>query len=233
MNRPASDAGEIAARLDRVRQRVTLAAARAGRPPGSIRLVIATKTQSPEAIRAAWLAGGREFGENYVQEAVRKRAALGDLAGLRWHLIGHLQTNKAKAAARCFDMVQTLDSKRVADALARARPSPMPVLIEVNVGGEASKSGVQPGDAEGLIEAVRGKTEVLGLMTIPPASGPVEDSRRYFGALVRLRNTLAAASGLPLGELSMGMTDDFEIAIEEGATIVRIGRAIFGERESK
>jgi len=226
------DTGAIAERLGSVRERIALAAARAHRDPAAVRLVLATKTQSPAAIRAAYLAGARDFGENYVQEAVGKRPALADLAGIRWHLIGHLQTNKAATAARCFDLIQTLDSERLANSLARARPSPpMPVLIEVNLGTEASKTGVAPGRAEGLIEAVRGQTAVLGLMAIPPAAGA--DSRAahsYFARLRELRDRLAATTGLALSELSMGMTDDFEIAIAEGATIVRIGRAVFGAR---
>ncbi len=236
----AHSAGAIAERLARVRERIAIAAERARRDPASVRLVLASKTQSPEAVRAAYLAGARDFGENYVQEAVAKRQALADLPDIRWHLIGHLQTNKAAAAARCFDLIQTLDSERLADALARARPSPpMPVLIEVNLGGEAGKSGIVPERVKALIEAVRDRTEVRGLMAIPPAPGataPGEDSRtarHYFARLRELRDRLAAATGLALSELSMGMTGDFEIAMEEGATIVRVGRAVFGERGAR
>jgi PLP dependent protein len=226
---------EIASRLQAVRQRIAEAAARAGRDPASVRLVLASKTQSPEALRAAYLAGARDFGENYVQEAASKRAALTDLADIRWHMIGHLQTNKAKIAIAMFDLIQTLDSERLAAAITRVRPSPpMPTLIEVNTGGEASKSGVSPESVEALIGAVRAKVAVLGLMTIPPpAPTPGEAGtwgRRYFAALRELRGRLAAATGLALSELSMGMTDDFEAAIEEGATMVRVGRAVFGER---
>jgi len=232
----ANRAGAIAERLARVRERIAIAADRARRDPASVRLVLASKTQSAEAVRAAYLAGARDFGENYVQEAVGKRAALADLPDIRCHLIGHLQTNKAAAAARCFELIQTLDSERLAAALARARPSPpMPVLIEVNLGGESSKSGVASERVEALIEAVRYQTEVRGLMAIPPAA-PDEDSgtaRRYFATLRELRDRLAAATGLALSELSMGMTDDFELAIAEGATIVRVGRAVFGERGHK
>jgi len=239
MSEPASLSyqSEIAARLEGGRERIARAARRAGREPESVCMVLASKTQSPEAIRAAYLAGARDFGENYVQEAERKRGALSDLAGIRWHLIGHLQTNKARNAARCFDLIQSLDSERLADALARARPTPpIQVLIEVNIGGEASKSGVAPERVEHLIDAARDKVEVLGLMTIPPAPAAGEDSgrvRAYFARLRAMRDRLAATTGLALSELSMGMTDDFEIAIEEGATIVRIGRAIFGERAGK
>jgi pyridoxal phosphate enzyme (YggS family) len=225
----------ISARLERVRERIALAVARSGRPPSAVRLVLASKTQTPAAIRAAYLAGARDFGENYVQEAVRKRAALiGDPEGARWHLIGHLQTKKVNAAVECFDLIQSLDSERLAAALARARPSArFPVLVEVNIGGEASKTGVAVDDVERLIDSVRGMVAVQGLMTIPPVSWRAADSRgarAYFEALRRLRDRLAAATGLALSELSMGMSEDFEIAIEEGATIVRIGRAVFGER---
>jgi PLP dependent protein len=229
-----SQKSEIATRLERVRGRIAQAARRAGRDPESIRLILASKTQTPEAIREAYRAGAREFGENYVQEAIRKREALADLTNIRWHLIGHLQTNKAKLAVQCFDLIETLDSERIADAISRARPQPlMPVLIEVNVAGEASKSGVAPDAVGALIAAVRDRVEVRGLMTIPPPLAPGDDparSRRYFAALRELRDRLAAATGLALSGLSMGMTDDFEIAIEERATIVRIGRAVFGER---
>jgi PLP dependent protein len=228
---------DIGSRLARLRERIAHAALRTGRDPASVRLVLASKTHTPEAIRAAYLYGAREFGENYVQEAARKRAALSDLAGIRWHLIGHLQTNKARAATQCFDLIQSLDSERLAAALASAHPSPpMPVLIEVNIAGEASKSGVEPEGAERLTDAVRGRVSVLGLMAIPPADtidSNAERARAYFASLRRLRDRLAAATGLALSELSMGMSDDFEIAIEEGATIVRIGRAVFGERPKK
>ncbi len=222
---------EIAERLGAVRDRIADAARRAHRGPESVRLVLASKTQPPEALRAAFAAGARDFGENYVQEAAAKRDALADLRELRWHLIGHLQTNKARAAAALFDLIHSLDSARLADALARARPSPqVRVLVEVNLGGEASKTGVAPADAERLIEAARVKVEIAGLMTIPPPAESAERARPYFVRLRELRDRLAASTGLALSELSMGMTDDFEVAIEEGATMVRIGRAVFGER---
>jgi PLP dependent protein len=225
-------AGEIAARLDAVRDRMRSAAGRAGRDPESVRLVLASKTQPPAAIRAAYAAGAREFGENYVQEAMAKRESLTDLADLRWHLIGHLQRNKAKPAAAAFATIETLDSAALAQALARAQDDPpVTVLIEINLGGEASKSGVAPASADALISAVRDLVEVRGLMTVPPAGHGAEDSRPYFARLRELRDRLARASGLALSDLSMGMTDDFEIAIEEGATIVRVGRAVFGERD--
>ena len=225
------DAQEIADRLAAVRQRITAAAWRSARAPDTIRLVLASKTQSPQAIRSAYQAGVREFGENYVQEALAKQQALVDLKDVRWHLIGHLQSNKANAAAQSFDMIQTLDSLRLAQAIARVRRgAPMPVLVEINLGGEASKTGVSPDGAEELIMAVMDKVEVKGLMAIPPPGPAAEFSRPYFIRLRELRDRLAGSTGLALSELSMGMTDDFEVAIEEGASIVRVGRAIFGER---
>ncbi len=224
-------ASEISERLAEVRERVAAAARRARRDPASVRILLASKTQPPEAIRAAYAAGAREFGENYVQEAAAKQDALVDLPDLRWHLIGHLQTNKAREAARRFVLIHSLDSTRLAAALARARPGMrVPVLIEVNAAGEATKSGVAADAVEPLLLAVRETVEVVGLMTIPPPTSVAEDARRYFAALREMRERLAARTGLALSELSMGMTDDFEVAIEEGATIVRIGRAVFGER---
>jgi PLP dependent protein len=223
---------EIARRLGAVRQRIATAATRSRRRPESVRLVLATKTQPPEAVLAAHEAGAQEFGENYVQEAEAKQARLGALEGVVWHLIGHLQSNKARPAVKAFDLIQTLDSTKLAEALERARPSPpVAVLIQVNIAGESSKSGVAPEQTERLIEAVRRKVAVMGLMAIPPPAGTVSDARRHFAALRELRDRLAASTGLALSELSMGMTDDFEIAIEEGATIVRVGRAVFGERK--
>ena len=150
---------------------------------------------------------------------------------IRWHMIGHLQTNKARAALETFDIVQTLDSERLATAFFRLRPSPpIPVLIEVNLGNETSKNGVAPNHVEPLIESVRRKVNLIGLMTIPPPAANPDSARPYFARLRELRERLAAATGIALCELSMGMTDDFEVAIEEGASIVRVGRAIFGER---
>ncbi|MGZ6241739.1 MAG: YggS family pyridoxal phosphate-dependent enzyme [Candidatus Binataceae bacterium] len=228
---------EIAARLTAVRERIARAANRVKRDPAAVRLVLASKTQPPEAIRAAYVAGAREFGENYVQEAATKQDALADLQDLeelRWHLIGHLQTNKARDAANRFALIHSLDSARLGLALGRARPAPpVRVLIEVNAAGEASKSGVAAADLERLIEETRATVEILGLMTIPPPASDPERSRSHFVALRATRDRLAAATGLALSELSMGMTDDFEVAIEEGATIVRVGRAIFGERRGR
>jgi pyridoxal phosphate enzyme (YggS family) len=225
--------GEITARLAELRERVALAARRAGRDLAAVTVVLASKTQPPEAIRAAYADGAHEFGENYVQEAAAKQDALADLGDLRWHLIGHLQSNKARDAANRFALIQSLDSARLAAALGRVRPAPrVPVLIEVNAAGEVSKTGVEAAGLERLIEAARAAVDILGLMTIPPAAPDPERARPHFAMLREMRDRLAAATGLALSELSMGMTGDFEVAIEEGATIVRVGRAIFGERAS-
>jgi PLP dependent protein len=222
---------EIAERLEIVRARIGAAAYKTGRDASSIRLVLASKTQPSDAIRAAAEAGARDFAENYVQEAIAKRAELADLTEIRWHLIGHLQTNKTKTAASAFALIHSVDSVRLAEALARAQPSPrVHALIEVNLGAEASKSGVAPEGVGAILDAARGKLEIDGLMTIPPPTPRAEAARPYFARLRELRDRLAMQSGYALSELSMGMTDDFEVAVEEGATIVRIGRAVFGER---
>src|SRR5271169_320868 len=145
------DCAEIARALDAVRDRIAAAQRRAGRAPGSVRLVLASKTQPPQAVRAAYEAGARDFGENYVQEALDKQTALSDLKDIRWHLIGHLQTNKARVAAAAFDTIESLDSVRLGEALARARPQrPIPVLVEINLGREGSKTGVAPEGVEAL-----------------------------------------------------------------------------------
>ena len=222
---------EIRERFTIVQARVGAAVYKAGRDASSIRLVLASKMQPSEAIRAAANAGARDFGENYVQEAIAKRAELSDLTEIRWHLIGHLQTNKVKVAASGFALIHSVDSVRLAEALARAQPSPrVHALIEVNLGGEASKTGVAPDGVAAILDAARDKLEIDGLMTIPPPASTAEAARPFFAQLRELRDRLATQSGYALSELSMGMSDDFEVAIEEGATIVRIGRAVFGER---
>jgi PLP dependent protein len=225
-----SSAPQITDRFQQVQSRIVDALKRAGRESESVRLVLASKTQPPEALAAAYAAGGRDFGENYVQEAVSKRSALG-LLDIRWHLIGHLQTNKARAAVETFSLIQTLDNQRLAAALFRLRPSPpMPVLVEINLAAERSKSGIAPKDAESLINSVREQVDIQGLMAVPPVTPGAEAAQTFFRELRELRDRLAGATGLALTELSMGMTDDFEVAILEGATIVRVGRAVFGER---
>ncbi|HSU90380.1 MAG TPA: YggS family pyridoxal phosphate-dependent enzyme [Sporolactobacillaceae bacterium] len=222
---------DIATRLKIVRERIDAAAQRSRRDASSIRLVLASKMQPAAAIRAAWRSGARDFGENYVQEAVSKRAELLDLADIRWHLIGHLQSNKARLAASTFELIHSIDSARLANAIARALDAPrVRALVEVNLGAESSKSGVPPDEVAHLLDASRYKIQVVGLMTIPPPSATPELARPYFAKLREMRDRLAIETGITLSELSMGMSDDFEIAIEEGATIVRIGRAVFGER---
>jgi pyridoxal phosphate enzyme (YggS family) len=224
-------AQEIRDRLELVRDRIADAIRLAGRQPDSVRLVLASKTQPPAALAAAADAGARDFGENYVQEAVAKRAALAR-TDLRWHLIGHLQTNKARLALETFSLIQTLDDQRLAATLHRLRPTlRMPTLIEINLAAESSKSGIEPQSAEELINSVRDQVDIQGLMAVPPVTATAEAARPFFRQLRELRDRLAAATALALTELSMGMTDDFPVAILEGATIVRVGRAVFGERQ--
>ncbi len=204
-----------------------LARIRAAIPP-NVTLIAVSKTQSPDAIREAYAAGQRDFGENYAQEWRDKARALGDLPGLVWHFIGALQTNKVKYLVGQAGWVHTVDRLALAEELSRrsaARAVTTRVLLEVNVGGEASKSGCAPGEVPALAGAVARLPGLAlrGLMCIPPAD---EDPRPHFAALRRLRDSL----GLPLPDLSMGMSGDYPIAIEEGATLVRVGTAIFGAR---
>ena len=216
-------AEEIAAGVAEVRERIARAAARSGRDPAGVTLVAVTKTKPLEDALAAWAAGIRAFGENRVQEAEEKFPALPEDA--ERHLIGPLQSNKANRAARVASVVQTVDSADLARRLSRAAESAgkrLTVFLEVHLGGEATKAGIEPADAAGLAEEVRRlpALTLAGLMTIPPPG----DTRPHFAALRRLAKELGVA------ELSMGMSDDFEAAVEEGATHVRIGTAIFGHR---
>jgi len=216
---------DVAANLAAVRARIARAAERAGRDPGSVHLIAVSKTKPAALVRAALAAGATDFGENYVQEAVAKRAEVG--AGGRWHLIGHLQRNKAARAVETFDCIQTVDSAALGTALARhaaEQQRTIHVLVEVRVGGEATKSGVDPAVLPALLAELRSPALVVdGLMTVPPPGDP-EAARPHFRTL----RALGERAGLR--ELSMGMSDDFEVAIEEGATMVRVGRAIFGAR---
>jgi pyridoxal phosphate enzyme (YggS family) len=222
-----------------VRERVAEAARRAGRRPEEIALMAVSKTHPPERIREAHAAGLRLFGENRVQEFAGKAGALADLAGAEWHMIGHLQTNKAGKAAELFGAVDSVDSVKLAeklDAAARGLGKKLRVLIEINVGEEAAKSGLAPDSPELeelLLAAPRFEALVFrGLMTVPPFTDDPEEARLYFRKLRELRDAIAArklrAVGMDL--LSMGMSHDFEAAIEEGSTCVRVGTAIFGER---
>jgi hypothetical protein len=218
---------EIAGRLAGVRARIDAACARAGRSPRDITLVGVSKQQPASAIRAAFDAGLRDFGENRVQEAAQKIEELRALGiAPRWHLIGHLQRNKAAAAISLFDILHSVDSERVAEAIDAHADRRVPVLLEVNVAGEPAKFGVAPAELPALAERIGRlpRIELLGLMTVAPQVANPEDVRPVFRRLRELGDTV----GLP--ELSMGMTDDFEVAIEEGSTLVRVGRAIFGAR---
>ncbi len=223
-------------RLARVRGAITQAARRAGRDPEGVRLVAVTKTVPPEVVREAYDAGARIFGENYVQEALDKVDHLPHDA--RWHMIGHLQSNKAKRAVETFSVVQTLDRPSLADALekaARNRDRTLNVLLQVNVGEEATKSGATPEEAVALVRRAPDwpSLRLCGLMAIPPYHPDPEAVRPHFRALRALAERIEALAvpGVTMGERSMGMSHDFEVAIEEGATLVRVGTAIFGERE--
>jgi pyridoxal phosphate enzyme (YggS family) len=223
----------IARNLEDVRSRIAAAARRAGRDPGAVRLVAVSKTVDLDRIREALAAGQRLFGENYVQEARDKIAVLGSEAN--WHLVGHLQTKKAKAAVELFDLIHSVDRLKLAQALdqAAARSGKVQeILLQVNLAGEESKSGAAPEDLPELLQQVSrlSQVRVLGLMTMPPWLADPEAVRPYFRALREWRDRCRTHTGLPLEELSMGMSGDFEVAVEEGATLVRVGTSIFGSR---
>jgi pyridoxal phosphate enzyme (YggS family) len=223
-----SAAAAVGANLARVQARIADAAVRAGRAPASVCLVGVSKTFPAESVLSAARAGLQDIGENRVQEAIPKAAAVA-LAGAspRWHLIGHLQTNKVKAALALFAEIESVDSLHLAESLSRHAVTPIEVLLEVNVAGESSKTGFSPAEIltlAGRIADLPG-LDVRGLMTVAPLADDPEDVRPVFRQL----RELGQAVGLP--ELSMGMSGDYEVAISEGATIVRIGRAIFGARE--
>jgi hypothetical protein len=227
---------DIAQRLEQVRSRIAVAASAAGRAPESVHLIAVSKTKPVNDIRAAFAAGQRDFGENYVQELELKAAELSDLEELRFHFIGHLQRNKAKIVVCHAHMLHTVDSVRLVHELEKRVPAakaPLRVLVEVNVGDEAQKSGVAPGEVAAVLDAVDAAQalQLLGLMTVPPWSDEPRDTRRYFDALSALRDRAGGAARLP--ELSMGMSADLEHAIAAGATYVRVGTAIFGERAPK
>jgi pyridoxal phosphate enzyme (YggS family) len=213
-------------RLAQVRDRIDGAAVRAGRDASTITLVAVTKVFPASVIREAYKAGLRDFGENYVQEFEAKALEAGDLAGARFHLIGHLQSNKARKAAELFSVIQTVDSAKLARRLDEAA-RPLDVMLEVKISPEEAKSGADPAELPGLIDAVRATRHLnlIGLMTMPPWSDDAEPSRPYFRRLREL------ASQFKLPHLSMGMSHDFEVAIEEGATFIRVGTALFGKRK--
>jgi PLP dependent protein len=218
----------LESRLAGVRDRIDRACARARRDPASVRLLAVTKVFGAEAIREAWALGLRDFGENYVQELERKAPAIADLTDTRFHLIGHLQSNKTKKAAQLFAAIDSIDSAKLAVRL-NAELKPLDAMIEVKLSPEETKSGADPADLPAVVDAVRAcaHLKLAGLMTVPPWSEDAERSRPYFA---RLRE-LAERHAVP--ELSMGMSNDLEVAIEEGATWVRIGTALFGRRKKQ
>jgi len=229
----------VAANIASIQERIAAATRRAGRRSEEIVLMAVSKTQSPERIREAYDAGQRLFGENRVQEFAAKAEALQDLHDAVWHMIGHLQTNKAAKTAELFRAVDSVDSLKLAeklDAAARKLGRKLDALIEINLGGEEAKSGVAPDSLaleELLLAAPRlGALALRGLMTVPPFTDDPEGARPYFRRLRDLRDAIAARklTSVALDQLSMGMSHDFEVAIEEGSTCVRVGTAIFGER---
>ena len=228
----------LAARYAAVKTRIEAAAGRCGRNPAEVKLIAISKTHPASLIRSLIELGATDLGENRVQEAEDKIPQVGQ-QDVRWHLVGHLQANKARRALVLFDVIHSLDSIELAQRLDRlcveAGRQSVPVLIQVDLGHEETKSGIDEQELPQLANAVRQleRLELIGLMTLPPFFDDPEQARPYFRRLRQLRDTLAAGDifGANRGELSMGMTHDFEVAIEEGATMVRIGTAIFGERE--
>ena len=221
-------------RLAVVRERIAAACARAGRDPAIVGIVAVSKTQAAEAVIEAVAAGVDAIGENRVQEAAAKRPLVG--GATPWHLIGPLQRNKAKPALDLFDLIETVDRPELADrleVLMAPAQRVLPVFVEVNIGGEDQKSGALPGATSVLVEHLLGRCPHLqfcGLMTVPPYDPDPLRSRPYFEALRRLARDLESGFGLSPLRLSMGMSEDFEVAVEEGATLVRLGRVLFGER---
>lgn len=223
----------IAEALAATRARIERAASAAGRDASSVTLLAVSKRHPAAAIREAYAAGQRRFGENYAQELAAKAAELADLPDLEWHMIGHLQTNKARHVAPVAAMVHAVDSVALARELgkrAAAAGRVVAALAEVNVSGEASKSGCAPAEVAAVLAAIEGERSLraAGLMTMPPADDDPEAAAPHFAALRALRDAHGGASRLP--ELSMGMSHDLDVAVREGATIVRVGTAIFGER---
>ncbi|MBI5396106.1 MAG: YggS family pyridoxal phosphate-dependent enzyme [Verrucomicrobia bacterium] len=222
----------IAENLEKIHARIASAAGRVGRDPSGVLLVAVSKKCPPECVRAAVEAGQATFGESRVQEA---KAKVSHLSGsLHWHLIGHLQTNKARDAVELFEMIQSVDSVRLArelDRWAERAGRRMAVLLECNVSGEGSKFGFKPDEVGAVLPELNAmqRLEIRGLMTMAPFFKDPQQARPAFRALRELRERLQQQQGIPLPELSMGMTNDFEVAVEEGATVVRIGTAIFGE----
>ena len=224
---------DLAANLETIRQRIRTACERAGRNPDSVTMLAVTKMQPPEVVQAAAKLGLILFGENKVQEAKAKMPLCP--GNLRWHMIGHLQSNKCRDAVELFKMIQSVDSLSLAQEInkrAEQAARTMPVLLEVNVAGEASKFGYRPEQLLAELKELNAlpRIEIHGLMTVPPWSVDAEKARPHFRRLRELKERAEAVLGAPLPHLSMGMSGDFEIAIEEGATMVRIGTELFGPR---
>ncbi len=217
----------IEANVQKVEKRIVRACEKVGRSSEEVTLVVVTKTIAPPQIEAAFHAGIKHFGENRIQEAEAKLSQLQNLNPRpTWHMVGHLQSNKAKTALELFDIIQSVDSVRLAEVLSQRAQRTIPILLEVNIGGEESKFGLAEAELNEAVDQISrlSNLEVKGLMTVAPLVADAEEVRPVFRQLRQLRDSLG------LEHLSMGMTDDFEVAIEEGATMVRIGRAIFGER---
>lgn len=232
-NGGVEEAWDAAARVAEVRERIARAAARSGRHPAAVRVVAAAKGMAASRVTEVVAAGVVDVGENYVQEAEAKRPHLP--GHVRLHLIGHLQTNKAARAARLFDVVQTVDSHRIAEELARRRSAdedPLEVLVEVDFTGLPGRTGLPPAAAADVVAlaARLPSLRVTGLMTVAAPVADADAARPTFAALRRLRDEIEERCGVALPELSMGMSDDFEVAVEEGATMVRLGRLLFGPR---
>ncbi|MDX2053532.1 MAG: YggS family pyridoxal phosphate-dependent enzyme [Polyangiaceae bacterium] len=247
-----NDISNVTSGLQTVRTRISKALALAGRGPNDVQLIAVSKKQPVELIREAYALGQRDFGENYVQELLGKAEACADLPGIRWHMIGHLQRNKARHTVAVASAVHTVDSVALAEELGKRRsieeslprsdiaselpagiggdPSLLSVLVEVNVGGELQKSGCTPSELPEILDAIEGQPslELVGLMTVPPLTDSPEGARAYFDQLAELRQKSGGSERLP--HLSMGMTADLEQAILAGSTLVRVGTAIFGSR---
>jgi hypothetical protein len=226
----------ISQRLDQIRERIEKACQKAGRLASEVKLLAVSKMQTPESIREAADCGLVVFGENRIQEARQKIPSCP--SRLEWHLIGHLQTNKVRDAVRLFQIIHSVDSRKLLaaiDAAGELTGRVMPVFLEVNVSGEGSKFGLAPDSVPETLEYANSlkRIEVAGLMTIPPAVKNPEDARPFFRKLRLLRDQWRQQTGFVLNELSMGMSHDFEVAVEEGATWVRLGTVLFGEREDK
>jgi len=229
-------AGTFSERLDEIKRRIGAACEKAGRDPDGVRIMAASKTQPPEKIREAADCGIKLFGENRVQEG-RQKIPLSP-SNLEWHMIGHLQTNKAREAVRLFKMIHSVDSAKLlaaVDAAGEQTGRLTPVFLEINVSGEGSKFGLAPENVPEVLKLANDlkRVEIKGLMTMPPAAEDPETARPFFRRLRELRDQWRDRSGFSLDELSMGMSHDFEVAVEEGATIVRLGTILFGERQKQ